>query len=131
MCAALAACSTGIQTASAPVTFANNPPSIVPAVRANAAAPRIQAIWISGKAFHGGDLVRMRVIASTNVAVVEMRTFGYGRALHKRDFGQFSGVFHVPLLPPFVRVHYAIHFRFIARNSAGNAVEETAAIAVR
>ncbi|HEV3157475.1 MAG TPA: hypothetical protein VGZ00_09050 [Candidatus Baltobacteraceae bacterium] len=95
------------------------------------APPRIQEISLSGKSFHGGDLVRIWVLTSTNVAVLEMRTFGYGRALVKRGYGRFEGVFHVPLLPPLVRVSYPIAFQFIARNAHGIAVEDDATIAVR
>ena len=72
------------------VSYGDKPPAIQVEVRADDAPPQIQAVWISGKTFKGGDLVRIRVTASTNVAVVEMRTFYGGRALIKHDFGKFG-----------------------------------------
>jgi hypothetical protein len=115
----------------AAVTYGSNEPTLPAEVRANDAPPHIQAVWISGKTFSGGDLVRIRVVGSTNIAIVEMRTFSYGRALIKRDFGKFGLAYHVPVLPPFARFPYKIGFHFIARNSAGAPVEADASIDVR
>ena|GEM_PF-1608025 len=114
----------------APVTYGGGAPSVAPDVRA-AAPPIIQSIWVSGKTFKGGDLVRIRVTASTNVAVVEMRTFYSGRALIKHDFGKFGCAYHIPVLPPFARIPYTLTFHFIARDSQGVPVSEDAAINVR
>jgi len=131
-CAALTSCSAPrVPLADAPVSYGGTMPVVTPDVRAPAAAPIIQAIWISGKTFKGGDLVRIRVTASTNVAVVEMRTFYDGRALIKHDFGKFGCAYHVPVLPPFVRIPYTITFHFIARDSQGVPVAEDAAIDIR
>ncbi len=113
------------------VSYGGNQPAISAEVRANDAPPQIQAVWISGKTFKGGDLVRIRVTASTNVAVVEMRTFYGGRALIKHDFGKFGCAYHVPVLPPFARFPYTIALHFIARNSVGAPVEEDVAIDIR
>src|SRR5580658_6350934 len=60
------------------VSYGGKLPDISAETRPNDAPPHIQAVWISGKTFKGGDLVRIRVTASTNVAVVEMRTFSGG-----------------------------------------------------
>jgi hypothetical protein len=128
----LASCaSRPVPTDDAAVTYGGEQPRIPAEVRANDAPPHVQAVWISGKTFSGGDLVRIRVTASTNVAIVEMRTFSYGRALIKRDFGKFGLAYHVPVLPPFARFPYKIGFHFIARNSAGTPVEDDASIDVR
>ena len=130
--AVLAACSAPrVPLADARVSYGGPEPASAPEVRANDAAPAIQTVWISGKDFKGGDLVRVRVTASTNVAVVEMRTFYGGRALIKHDFGKFGCAYHVPVLPPFARIPYTITFHFVARNSAGKPVAEDAAINVR
>jgi hypothetical protein len=115
----------------APVAYGGSEPMVAAEVRANAAPPVIQSIWISGKTFKGGDLVRIRVTASTNVAVVEMRTFYGGRALIKHDFGKFGCAYHVPVLPPFARIPYTITFHFVARDSAGTPVGEDAAIDIK
>jgi len=129
---ALTACSAPrLALARAPVIYGGSAPLVTPDVRAPAASPAIQSIWISGKTFRGGDLVRIRAIASTNVAVVEMRTFYGGRALIKHDFGKFGCAYHVPVLPPFARIPYTITFHFVARNSAGVPVAEDAAIDIR
>ena len=131
-CVALVACATRpVPTGDAAVTYGGPEPAPSAEVRAPDAPPRITAIWISGRTFSGGDLVRIRVTASTNVALVEMRTFGYGRALIKRDFGKFGSAYHVPVLPPFARIPYTIDFHFIARNTAGAAVTDDAKIDVR
>ncbi len=119
-----------LPTDHAPVFYGGAAPIVAPDVRA-APPPVIQEIWISGKTFKGGDLVRIRVTASTNVAVVEMRTFSGGRALIKHDFGKFGCAYHVPVLPPFARIPYTITFHFIARDSAGTPVAEDAAIDIR
>jgi len=129
---ALTACSAPrLALARAPVVYGDTEPGVTPDVRAPTAPPVIQAVWISGKTFKGGDLVRIRVTASTNVAVVEMRTFYGGRALIKHDFGKFGCAYHVPVLPPFARIPYTITFHFVARNSAGVPVAEDAAIDIR
>jgi hypothetical protein len=116
--------------AHAPIFYGGIAPIVAPDVRATP-PPVIQSIWISGKMFKGGDLVRIRVTASTNVAVVEMRTFSGGRALIKHDFGKFGCAYHVPVLPPFARFPYTITFHFIARDSQGDPVAEDAAINIR
>ena len=105
--------------------------TVAPEVRSNGALPHIQLVSLSGRTFHGGDLVRIHVVTSTNVAVLEMRTFGYGRAFVKRDFGRFEGAFHVPALPSLLRVGYPIRFELIARNPSGGAVTDEATIDVR
>ena len=131
MLAALTACSAPrMPIERAPVLYGGAAPSVVPDVLA-APPPIIQSIWISGKTFKGGDLVRIRVTASTNVAVVEMRTFYSGRALIKHDFGRFGCAYHIPVLPPFARIPYTLTFHFIARDSAGTPVAEDAAIDIR
>jgi hypothetical protein len=117
-------------TGNAPVLYGGAAPSVIPDVRA-APPPIIQSIWISGKTFKGGDLVRIRVTASTNVAVVEMRTFYSGRALIKHDFGKFGCAYHVPVLPPFARIPYTLTFHFIARDTQGVPVSQDAAIDIR
>lgn len=128
---ALTACATPrTALAHAPVVYGGAQPIVAPEVRASA-PPVIQSIWISGKTFKGGDLVRIRVTASTNVAVVEMRTFYSGRALIKHDFGKFGCAYHVPVLPPFARIPYTITFHFIARDTQGDPIAEDAAINVR
>jgi len=131
-CLALASCAApAVPADDAAVSYGGEQPPVAAEVRTPDAPPRIAAIWVSGRTFSAGDLVRIRVTASTNVALVEMRTFGYGRALVKHDFGKFGCAYHVPVLPPFARFPYTIDFHFIARNTAGVAVSDDAKIDVR
>jgi hypothetical protein len=67
-------------------------PTFVAPVRAPEAPPELVAIWLSQPDYGWGDLAHIRVVASTNVALVELRVGPYGRALTKRAPGQFSGV---------------------------------------
>lgn len=98
-------------------------PELVAPDRANEAPPAISTIWFSQATYAWGDLARIALVTSTNVALVEMRVGGYGRALTKKSLGHFDGLYRVPFLPPVLdRFHYAFPFRFIVRNTAGDAV---------
>jgi len=94
-------------------------PTIAAPVRAPEAPPELTAIWLSQPDYRWGDLARIHVVASTNVALVELRVGPYGRALTKRAPGQFTGVYRFPFLPPFVHPRYTLTFRFVARTTAG------------
>jgi hypothetical protein len=91
-------------------------PTFVAPVRAPEAPPELVAIWLSQPDYGWGDLAHIRVVASTNVALVELRVGPYGRAP-----GQFSGVYRFPFLPPFVHPRYTLTFRFVARTATGTA----------
>jgi hypothetical protein len=94
-------------------------PTISPPVRAPEAPPQLVAVWLSQPDYRWGDLAHIQVVASTNVAIVELRVGPYGRALTKRAPGRFTGVYRFPFLPPFVHPHWTLTFRFVARTTAG------------
>jgi len=96
-------------------------PTLVAPVRAPDAPPELVAIWLSQPDYGWGDLAHLRVVASTNVALVELRVGPYGRALTKHEPGQFSGVYRFPFLPAFVHPRYTLTFRFVARTATGRA----------
>ena len=112
------------------ITFGGSQPAIVAPVRANDAPPHIVAVWFSEPRYHWGDLARIDVVASTNVASLEMRVASYSRGLRRHAYGEFRGVYHVPLLPPFLRPAYRLPFRFVARNAAGAAERLDASILI-
>jgi len=88
--------------------------------------PEIVRVWLSTEQFRAGDVARVRVTTTTNAASVEARIESYGRALRKESPGQFTGLFHVPTLPPFLRRGYTL--RFIARNSLGTTTQQSVGI---
>ena len=103
------------------ITFGGPRLDIAAPVQANDAPPHIVAVWFSKPRYRWGDLARIDVVATTNVASLEMRVASYSRGLRRHSYGEFRGVYHVPLLPPFLRPAYRLPFRFVARNSAGMA----------
>ena len=132
VCTLLAGCAPGpASTVKVPVQYGGIPRYLEPPVRANDAAPQIVAVWFSTRTPHWGEVMRVRVTTSTNAAIVEMHRFGYGRALHKRTYGIFSAVDHVPLLPPFLHPSYTMEVRLTARNSAGKSTSTLATLLVR
>jgi len=98
--------------------------------RANDAPPEIVAVRVAPPHAHWGELLRVDVETTTNVALVELRAGGYGRALAKRTFGRFSGLYRLPFLPRGLRVARDVRFAFVARNSAGAAVSRSVTVAV-
>ena len=93
-----------------------------PVTRANDAAPEIQAIALSSLDVPRGTRWSGRIVTSTNVASVEIRTNLFSLDVPRRDFGRFAFTLNVFDLPPiFIR---AYRLRVIARNAAGVAVEE-------
>ncbi|HEV8020285.1 MAG TPA: hypothetical protein VGP41_03410 [Candidatus Lustribacter sp.] len=122
--AAIPAVAGAAVTESAPprVIFGGPPPELTAPDRPNEAPPAISAIWFSQTAYAWGDLARIALVTTTNVALVEMRLIGYGRALTKKSLGHFDGLYRVPFMPPVLdRFHYALPFRFIVRNPGGDA----------
>lgn len=63
----------------------------------------------------------MIVLASSNVASVEIRVAGYGFNLPKTSVGRFEGSYKVPHLPFFVNHRFTM--RVIARNTLGAPAE--------
>jgi len=86
------------------------------------APPRIVAAWFSAPQVARGQTWSGRIVTTTNVASVEVRTNLFSIDVPRRGFGRFAfdlRVFDVP--PIFLR---AYRVRTIARNSAGVQTEE-------
>ncbi len=104
------------------VTFGG--PAVLPAplIRSNAAPPLILALHFSSSRVRRGRTWSGKIVTSTNVASVEVRSNLFSINVPRRRFGYFSFYVRVLDVPPiFVR---AYRVRAIARNSAGAAVEE-------
>jgi hypothetical protein len=127
----------GAQTATpAPTTAptAQAPPAspqstvAIPRLPPNA-PPQILSVRVSRTTVESGDTVSGTVLTSSNVASVEVRVATYGMALSKVGVGRFSLAYTVGTLPFFVHGTYPM--TIIARNTRGDAAEETLAITVR
>ena len=113
-------------------SFGGCAPLVDPEPRDPGAPAEIQAVWFSQPAYHWGDLARIVVVATSNVALIEMRVVSYGRALTPRGPGRFDGVYRMPFLPPLLdRLQIGLPFRFIARNHAGQPSSYALTIPVR
>jgi hypothetical protein len=94
------------------------------------ARPEIIDVIVPGKVVTGGQTVTGAVIASSNVASVELRVAVFSRTMEKVAPGHFSITMRVPRLPFFLRNRsYAI--AVIARNTRGDAVRKTVSVLVR
>lgn len=81
------------------------------------ASPQILWYQLSSTTPHSGDVVSITVLASSNVASVEVRVGGYGFTLNKTDVGHFEGSYQVPQLPFYAPHSFALQIN--ARNAAG------------
>lgn len=76
----------------------------------------------SGDEIRRGQTWSGEIVTTTNVASVEVRSNFFSIDVPRRDFGRFAFTLRVYDVPPvFLR---AYRIRVIARNSAGQAVEE-------
>ena len=93
------------------------------------AAPQILYVSLSSTTPHAGDTVLVTVLASSNVASVELRIGGYGAGMTKTDVGHFQMSSVVPRLPFFMS--HNLTLQIIARNTSGVAVERDVSMQVR
>lgn len=100
-----------------------------PVAAANA-APRIVRIWLSRLEIQPGSSLDGTIVASTNVASVEVRTPAFSiNSVHAAQ-GQFRFHTHILELPPLSRRHtYTLDF--IARNTAGVQTIEQAPLRIQ
>jgi len=127
--AVFAGCSA--RTVSVPSNVTFGPPAAMPApaVAANDDAPRILAVRFSSEEVRRGQDWSGAVVASTNVASVEVRSSLFSINVPRRGFGRFAFTAHVLDLPPiFIRGY---RLRVIARNSAGAESEEDLPFRIR
>ncbi|HZZ66112.1 MAG TPA: hypothetical protein VFE17_11470 [Candidatus Baltobacteraceae bacterium] len=125
----LAGCAANSRPVPGNVRFTWNIALPKPLPAANAAVPQIVAIKFSAPVIRRGTDWRGRVVTSTNVASVEVRSSLFSVDVPRRHFGDFSFVLHVLDVPPiFVR---AYRLRVIARNTAGVQTEEDLPIRIQ
>ncbi|TAM59589.1 hypothetical protein EPN52_07520 [bacterium] len=81
------------------------------------APPRILAVYVNRTTIGNGDEWRGRIVTSTNVASLEVRTESFSFVAARTAFGQFTFDVHVLDLPPQYRRGYML--QITARNTAG------------
>jgi hypothetical protein len=126
---ALAACAPHAVTVPPNVAFGDAPSLPAPPVASNAAAPRIVAMWFSSDDVHRGQTWSGRIVTSTNVASVEVRTNLFSIDAPRRAFGDFRFSLRIFDVPPIFIRPYTL--RVIARNSAGRSAEEDLPFRIR
>ncbi|HTX59706.1 MAG TPA: hypothetical protein VMH02_08490 [Verrucomicrobiae bacterium] len=107
-----------------PLRAAASAPAILPP----AAPPEIIALELRSRVVHPGERVVGRVVASSNVASVEVRIGGYSIAMEKTGVGRFALSYVVPDVP-FLRGTFVM--QVIARNSGGASVERSLPLEIR
>ena len=93
------------------------------------AAPRIIAVWMNETAIEPGRPWTGKIVTSTNVASVEVRTESFSFTADRRDFGRFE--FSQDVLDVVPQYRRAYTLRLIARNTAGAADERVVPITIR
>jgi hypothetical protein len=118
----LCACTSAPVAVPQNVSFDDGPALPRPVTAPNGASPRIVAMRFSGDEVRRGQTWSGTIITSTNVASVEVRTNLFSINVPRRTFGDFRFTLRVYDVPPiFIR---AYRLRVIARNAAGQTVEE-------
>jgi hypothetical protein len=111
------------------VSLGDSPALPSPRVAAANAAPKILAVALSSNDVRPGQTWSGRIITSTNVASLEIRTNLFSLNVPRRTFGDFSFLLRIYDVPPiFVRGY---DLRIIARNTAGASVEEDLPFRIR
>jgi hypothetical protein len=107
MCALLAGCAGASR--SDLVTVGNPEPMREPAPIAYHSDPvRISSVWLSRDRMKPGDIVRVRVVTTTNVGAVAARVESIAKPLDRPTYGVFTASIVVPPLPAFLRRSYSV-----------------------
>jgi hypothetical protein len=93
------------------------------------AAPQILYVHLSSSSPRAGDTLSVVVLASSNVASVEIRIAGFSVNLPKTGVGHFEGSNAVPKLPFFMSHNFTLDV--IARNTAGASAEQRLPFQIR
>lgn len=116
ICSACAEQPKGTYVDPAAVTVMPNPwPK--PAVAAPNAPPRILALWMNETKIPSGSDWSGRIITSTNVGSVEIRTESFSFVAQRPTFGVFQFHQHVLDMVPYYKRNYVL--QVVARNTAG------------
>ncbi len=94
------------------------------------AMPQIIGVILPTSSVTCGETVSGEVIASSNVASVEVRVAGYSRSMQKIGPGRFTITVVVPQLPASFRRRTYI-LQVLAHNTRGDTVVRTVPITVR
>jgi hypothetical protein len=93
------------------------------------APPKILSVWMNSTNVEPGTPWLGRIITSTNVASVEVRTESFSFTADRRRFGDFDFSQDVLDVVPQYRRSYVL--RLIARNAGGESDEVHVAITIR
>jgi hypothetical protein len=93
------------------------------------ARPQILALWLNETAIQPGKPWSGRLVTSTNVASVEIRTESFSFVCDRPAFGVFDFTQNILDIVPQYRRTYTLHV--IARNARGEADEWLVPIAIR
>jgi hypothetical protein len=112
------------------VSIGGRPPALGTSADADfAAPPQIAQIWLSDQTLRRGGVWSGAVMASNNVASVEIRTDSFSFSVPRRRPGDFEFRYDIPDLPPYLQRSFVLHV--IARNAAGLAQDEAIPIEIR
>jgi hypothetical protein len=93
------------------------------------AQPEIVALQLPSTTLFGGETVHGSVIASSNVASVQIKIASFSQVMNKVAPGRFEMSVLVPHTPFFLHRTYTL--QVIARNARGDAVTESLPVSVR
>ena len=93
------------------------------------ASPQILAVWMNETTIRPGRQWIGRIVTSTNVASVEVRTESFSFTADRRRFGVFDFSQDVLDIIPQYRRAYALHI--LARNTRGDIDERVVPIVIR
>ena len=130
MVLALCACSAATGTLMDAATAVVSPdPWPTPQVAQPQSTPRILALWMNETTIPSGSDWYGRIVTSTNVASVEIRTESFSFVAERTNFGEFSFRQHVLDMVPYYKRHYMLDV--IARNAAGTQTERLVPVEFR
>ena len=125
-----AACSQAVKGSADPSRLLVAPsPWPTPEVLAPNALPRILGLWMNETTIHVGRVWNGRIVTSTNVASVELRTESFSFVADRLDFGMFD--FSQTVLDVIPQYRRAYLLRVIARNARGDTAERLVPVVIR
>ena len=92
-------------------------------------APKLLRLWMNETTIPSGTDWYGRAVTSTNVASLEIRTESFSFVANRTAYGEFTFRQHVLDMVPYYKRPYVLHV--IARNAAGDAVEDRVRIEFR
>ena len=125
----LAACASQPPAVPANAHIGTGSAASTPEPAPNDAPPRILAMNFPTLDVSRGDTWSGTIITTTNVASVEVRTNLFSLNVPRRTFGDFRFTLRIYDVPPIFIRGYRV--RVIARNAAGQAVEEDLPFRIR